>query len=186
MLLRNGILAFGFVALFAASTFYPAAADNIFGQQFESAAEPDGCVGFNQAALEEDVLILVNRERAAAGLAPLRRDARLAAAARGHSQDMAARGYFDHRDPEGNRMTERATAAGYPWTRLAENIARGQLSAAQVMASWMSSDVGHRENIFDGAYCDIGVGVGAAQASDCRLHWTQNFGRQAGDVSCGG
>ena len=66
-----------------------------------------------------------------------------------HAQDMATRGYFDHTTPEGVTFDARITAAGYAWSRAAENIAAGQRDPAAVMAAWMDS-AGHRRNILAG------------------------------------
>ena len=125
------------------------------------------------AALEADVVRIVNEERAKAGCnTPLTADDRLIAAARGHSADMAARNYFSHTTPEGVQFATRITNAGYRWSGAGENIAKGQRTPADVMTSWMNSS-GHRANILNCGFKNIGVGVAAdAQGS---LVWTQNF-----------
>lgn len=116
------------------------------------------------------VVELTNAERADAGCDPLGTDDRLAAAAQGHAEDMAAQGYFDHVSRDGRRFDDRISAEGHPAPG-GENIARGQRSAAEVVQAWMDSP-GHRRNILD---CDFAtVGVGHAPDGD---HWVQNFGR---------
>ncbi len=123
-------------------------------------------------ALEAEVVTIVNTERAKAGCAALTADDRLTAAARGHSADMAARGYFSHTTPEGVAFSTRITSAGYRWSNAGENIAKGQRTPAEVMTSWMNS-AGHKANILNCGFKNIGVGVVAdAQGS---LVWTQNF-----------
>jgi len=123
-------------------------------------------------AFEEQVVELVNAERATAGCSALTVDDRLAAAARAHSADMAARGYFDHTTPEGITFADRITDAGYSWSTAAENIAAGQRDPAEVMAAWMESD-GHRRNIIN---CDLQhIGVGLAYDANDRPYWTQDF-----------
>ncbi len=64
---------------------------------------------------KDRVVTLVNGERSKAGCGAVHTDTRLAAAAQGHSDDMAARGYFDHVTPEGRTLADRADAAGYPY-----------------------------------------------------------------------
>jgi uncharacterized protein YkwD len=124
------------------------------------------------AALEAEVVQIVNTERAKAGCAALTVDDRLTAAARGHSADMAARGYFSHTTPEGVEFSTRITSAGYRWSGAGENIAKGQRTPADVMTSWMNS-AGHKANILNCGFKNIGVGVAAdAQGS---LVWTQDF-----------
>ncbi|WP_425444648.1 CAP domain-containing protein [Streptomyces phaeoluteigriseus] len=118
------------------------------------------------------VIALVNKERAAAGCGPLTDDAKLRNAAREHSEDMAARDFFDHTNPDGADPGQRITAAGYRWSTYGENIAKGQQSAASVMTSWMNSP-GHRANILNCDFKNIGVGIHDAGGGPW---WTQNFG----------
>ncbi|MBT2420276.1 sigma-70 family RNA polymerase sigma factor [Streptomyces sp. ISL-22] len=118
------------------------------------------------------VVALVNKERADAGCGPLAQDAQLNNAAQGHSEDMAARDFFDHTNPDGADPGQRITAAGYTWSTYAENIARGQQTPEAVMDSWMNSP-GHRANILNCSFKDIGVGIHKASGGPW---WTQNFG----------
>ena len=109
------------------------------------------------ADFESEVIDLVNVERAAEGLAPLNYDARLAAAARDHSEDMGLQDYFSHTSLDGRTVSERIEDAGYSWNTYGENIAAGQPTPEDVIDSWMSSQ-GHRANILNPNFCDIGVG----------------------------
>ncbi|MDN3258866.1 sigma-70 family RNA polymerase sigma factor [Streptomyces sp. CSDS2] len=118
------------------------------------------------------VVALVNEERAAAGCGPVTEDPQLERAAQGHSDDMAARGFFDHTNPDGAGPGERVTAAGYRWSTYGENIARGQRTPRAVMDSWMHSP-GHRANILNCSFKNIGVGVHNGSGGPW---WTQNFG----------
>ncbi|OZM72756.1 serine protease [Amycolatopsis antarctica] len=118
----------------------------------------------------EQVLRLVNAERAGAGCEPVEADSRLVTAAQGHSEDMSENDYFSHTSQDGRTFGDRITEAGYP-SPGAENIAKGQRSAEQVMESWMSSP-GHRRNILDCSLTALGTGL----ATD-GWYWTQNFGR---------
>ncbi len=117
--------------------------------------------------LATEVVNLVNSERSANGCDPVHVDDRLTAAAQEHSEDMAARDYMAHENPEGEGPGERASRHGYSsWG--AENVAKGQQNAQQVMDAWMNSD-GHRRNILN---CDLqAIGVGEADRA-----WTQKFG----------
>ncbi|MEU6480585.1 sigma-70 family RNA polymerase sigma factor [Streptomyces sp. NPDC047017] len=118
------------------------------------------------------VLALVNKERANAGCGPLTEDPELEAAAQGHSDDMAARDFFDHTNPDGKDPGQRITAAGYTWSTYGENIARGQQTPASVMDSWMHSP-GHRANILNCSFKNLGVGVHKGSGGPW---WTQDFG----------
>ncbi|OXY91317.1 sigma-70 family RNA polymerase sigma factor [Streptomyces diastatochromogenes] len=118
------------------------------------------------------VVALVNKERAAAGCGPLTEDPQLEKAAQGHSDDMAARNFFDHTNPDGADPGQRITAAGYRWSTYGENIAQGQQTPQAVMDSWMNSP-GHRANILNCSFKDIGVGVHKGSGGPW---WTQDFG----------
>ncbi|TDD59523.1 CAP domain-containing protein, partial [Actinomadura rubrisoli] len=127
--------------------------------------------GSTRSGPEAAVTELTNAERAKAGCKALRADARLATAARRHSEDMAANGYFDHTSRNGDSPWKRMEDAGYP-NPGAENIAKGYATAAAVVAGWMKSP-GHRANILN---CDLrAIGVGTADGPGGPL-WTQDFG----------
>ncbi|MGY1438269.1 CAP domain-containing protein [Streptomyces reniochalinae] len=124
-----------------------------------------------ESAAEQEVLTLVNQERAKAGCRPVKADGDLAALAGGYSADMARRGFFSHTSPDGKSPWDRAEAAGV--TDLGgENIARGQANARSVMDSWMNSP-GHRANILNCDYRTLGVGAHFAEGGPW---WTQDFG----------
>ncbi|MFE5299943.1 CAP domain-containing protein [Streptomyces sp. NPDC056632] len=126
--------------------------------------------------MEEDVVVLVNERRRSAGLPPLRVDERLRESSRAHSADMAARGFFSHEAPGGVQPVDRMRRAGYP-APAAENIARGQQTAAGAMRGWMNSP-GHRANILREGLATIGVGVHLGAGGPW---WTQNFGYEPQD-----
>ncbi|MFD0472426.1 CAP domain-containing protein [Nonomuraea thailandensis] len=132
--------------------------------------EPATSVG---TSLENQVVRLTNAERAKGGCDPLTHDARLRRAAAGHSADMAKNDYFDHDSQDGRDMTDRIRATGFSGSAWAENIAKGQRSATEVVRAWMDSE-GHRENIMNCSYTHIGVG--AVKASGGQIYWTQDFG----------
>ncbi|MCB5167559.1 CAP domain-containing protein [Streptomyces bambusae] len=121
-----------------------------------------------------EVVRLVNVERAAAGCRALTVDAALARAAQGYSDTMAATGNFSHTGTDGSQPQDRIEAAGYDWSGYGENIAMGQADAAAVVAAWMDSP-GHRENILNCRFTEIGVGLNTAGGP----WWTQNFGTPA-------
>ncbi|MFF3596572.1 CAP domain-containing protein [Kitasatospora indigofera] len=127
--------------------------------------------GGKAAQFIDQVAALVNTERANHGCAPVAVNAKLQSAAQVHSDDMAARDYFDHADPEGHHADTRINATGYKWSRWGENIARGQQDAAAVMEAWMNSP-GHRANILNCDFKEIGVGVTLGSGGPW---WTQVF-----------
>ncbi|MCX4584484.1 CAP domain-containing protein [Streptomyces sp. NBC_01481] len=118
------------------------------------------------------IAALVNAERAKAGCSPLRVDRRVQAAAQAHADDMAARNYYEHVSPEGRHADDRMKTAGYPAGKWGENIHKGPKDPVSAMRDWMDSP-GHRENILDCGFKDLGVGVNFSANG---TWWVQNFG----------
>lgn len=136
------------------------------GAQVEVDLNPDELL-----ASERELLALVNKERASAGLAPLIPDPKLMRAARAHSANMAAQGRLDH-TLDGKGPGERLAEVGYASSGWGENVAAGQRTPAEAMASWMSSH-GHRGNILNGSFTEVGLGVSGT-------YWTQVFAASHG------
>lgn len=141
------------------------------------------------AGLRRTALALVNDSRRSEGLPPLEMSTTLNAAAEAHAEDMARRGFYAHRSPEGRDVADRYRAAGGDdWAIIAENISSciscalptGQLRAFQ--SGWMQSP-GHRRNILDPRVDRFGFGMAAAEG---RLYAVQTFVREregyAGDT----
>ncbi|GAA2767292.1 CAP domain-containing protein [Streptomyces paradoxus] len=124
-----------------------------------------------ESAAAAQVLSLVNEERAKVGCSPVAANSALAGLAQNYSEAMAARGFFDHTDPDGRTPWDRAEKAGIS-NLGGENIARGQADAAAVMDAWMNSP-GHRANILNCDFKTLGVGVEFGSGGPW---WTQNFG----------
>ncbi|MFD8863228.1 CAP domain-containing protein [Streptomyces sp. NPDC059590] len=134
-------------------------------------AQPFTAAGLARAAAT--VRELTNAERAAAGLPPLAADPDLTVAAQRHSEDMVARDFYSHTDPEGGQPWDRAAAAGCRHRGIGENIACGQRTPAEVVRGWMNSP-GHRANILKPEFSHIGIGY--ATGSRAGTYWTQLFG----------
>jgi uncharacterized protein YkwD len=131
-----------------------------------------------QAAASPDlnrVIVLTNEQRAAAGCGNLTWDAALGAAAQRHADDMAANNYFSHTSRNGASFATRIRRAGYRYRLAAENIAAGQQSPEEVVASWMSSPA-HRANILNCRLRHIGIGFGENGGSAFGTYWVQDFG----------
>ena len=132
----------------------------------------------------QTVLTLVNEargrprvcgDRSFAPAPPLAWNDQLAQAALVHSRDMAQRNYFDHVEPGGASVAERATKTGYRWRAVGENIAAGQGSAKQVVAGWLASP-GHCENIMSREFAEMGAAYAINPHSALEIYWTQAFG----------
>ncbi|MFD4562862.1 CAP domain-containing protein [Streptomyces sp. NPDC058467] len=116
------------------------------------------------------IVALVNSERSKVGCSALTLNAKLSKAAQAHSADMASHQNMSHTGSDGSDPGERITRAGYIWSAYGENVAYGYSTPEQVMAGWMSSP-GHKRNILDCGFKEIGVGL--AQPGS---YWTQDFG----------
>jgi uncharacterized protein YkwD len=84
---------------------------------------------------------------------------------------MSDRDFFDHVNPDGEDPGERLEDAGVDWRGWGENIARGYVDADEVMSGWMTSE-GHRRNLLDPSFDEVGIGVRWAAGGP---YWTQDF-----------
>lgn len=97
---------------------------------------------------------------------PLRWNAKLAAAAQYHADDMARRGFFAHQSPEGNTVSDRVDAQGYQWRSVGENIATAlNRDVDALIERWMASP-DHCANIMDADYVGIGIGMARRESED--------------------
>ena len=123
-------------------------------------------------ALEQQVVELVNKQRAANGLGLLTSNWELCRVARYKSQDMIDKNYFSHTSPTYGSPFRMMESFGIQFSAAGENIAYGQRTPQDVMNAWMNSP-GHRANILSPSYNQIGVGV--AKAANGTYYWTQMF-----------
>ena len=125
---------------------------------------------------------LVNAQRTANSITALIMDEDLRQVARAHSEDMIARGFFDHDNPDGLDPFQRMTNAGINYNTAGENIAVNQFfndPAGEAVNGWMNS-TGHRANILRTTFTHAGMGV--AITSDGRHYFTQVFAGFSKDV----
>lgn len=126
-------------------------------------------------AIENEVIRLVNIERSKNGLGQLTGDWQLSRVARYKSTDMRDKNYFSHYSPTYGDPFKMMHDFGISFYAAGENIAMGQQTPAAVMNAWMNSP-GHRANILNPQYNEIGVGV--AKTSSGVIYWTQEFIRK--------
>lgn len=136
--------------------------------------------------LQAATLCLLNEERAARGLGPLKAHKKLERAALGFSKEMVSKRFFDHVSPGGSTLSSRIKKVKYTkgarsWS-LGENIAWGtgsQGSPTRIVDAWMKSP-GHKRNILDARFREIGVGIAAgapvATGSSVGMTYTTDFG----------
>jgi uncharacterized protein YkwD len=121
---------------------------------------------------EQQVLELINKERAKYGLSAVKYSGVLDNAAEKHAQHMSVVGKMAHDGIGDGDPGERIRAEGFrnSW---GENVATGQTSAAQVVREWMNSP-DHRRNILDPNFRQMGVGY--VTSASGRSYWAQEFG----------
>jgi len=118
---------------------------------------------------EQEVVNLVNAERAKLNRKPLLVNYQLQVAAWLHNEHMVATGCFSHTACGNGQPSDRVKKSGYKGGNVGENIAKGYRTPSEVMEGWMNSS-GHRANILNANYIDIGVAYNPSGPT-----WTQVF-----------
>jgi uncharacterized protein YkwD len=107
--------------------------------------------------LENQMLEMVNAERRAAGLQPVKPDMQLTLVARDHSRDMFARGYFSHVSPDGKDLGNRMQQAKLGYLSAGENLALAP--TLYTAHTGLMHSPGHRANILRPQFGRLGIGV---------------------------
>ena len=126
----------------------------------------------NQLSKAEMILKLVNQERQKAGVPALELSTKLTDIANTKAKDMADKNYFSHQSPTYGSPFDMLKHFGVSYSYAGENIAAGQKSAQEVMNSWMNSS-GHRQNILNKNYTQLGVGY--YEGGQYGTEWVQLF-----------
>lgn len=90
-------------------------------------------------------------------------------ASKRHGNDMLKNNFFDHTGSDGSTLATRANDAGYAWSSLGENIAKGYTSVPTVIDGWISSS-GHCKNMMSANFTELG-------AANIGAYWVQDFGK---------
>lgn len=122
---------------------------------------------FDPAAAQK----LVNDYRKAKGLRPLAMNARLSAAARAHSEDLARKDRISHYGSDGSDPWARVTRTGYPARLAAENVGAGQLSIEEVFEGWRKSP-DHDANLLLADAREMGVALIHRPETEFQTFWT--------------
>src|SRR3954467_9305041 len=159
-----------------------------------ASAQAAGCPGAdvepnagNLAQVSQATLCLLNDERAAAGLRPLQYSAALTVPSAAYSTKMVTQNFFAHEPPAGSTLTSRLTAAGYikpdgDWF-VGENLAWGQgnlATARSIAIAWMNSE-GHRHNILEPDFTEVGIGIVPGTPGD--PSWGATYTTDFGNVT---
>ncbi|MCY4654675.1 MAG: CAP domain-containing protein [Dehalococcoidia bacterium] len=137
-------------------------------------------MGWNN--IEKEVIRLTNVERTRRGIRSLNTNSKLHRAAKKHSKYMMRHRYLGHSGPNGNGPSDRAHSEGYS-RYVGENAfhyphgrRRSDRRTAQLLVEgWMNSP-GHRANILNRKYTDIGVAVVRRLPRGRTYYATQVFG----------
>ncbi len=118
------------------------------------------CTASANAAVESQVVELINTERVSRGLVAYALDSRLTAAARVHATDMACNHFTSHTGSDGSSVRDRVEAQGYAWSWIGENyyVTGNTKDGAQVAFNWWMNSTPHRNNLLSPNYTQFGVG----------------------------
>ena len=143
-------------------------------------------VGLSEQGAGQRILELSNAARASARVCgsrqfnaaqPLRWNARLAAAAAAHAEDMARLDYFSHTGRDGSNPAQRVERAGYRYRSTGENIAAGQMQPEAAVAGWLKSPP-HCANLMNRTFTEMGAAYAVNAQSELGVYWAQEFGTQ--------
>ncbi|MCL4528061.1 MAG: NBR1-Ig-like domain-containing protein [Chloroflexi bacterium] len=152
----------------------PTAQDN--GTPVSVPKGPASCKYTVSASYPDEIMSLINNARTQAGLKALTLNSRLAAAAQGHSIDMACYGLLSHSGSNGSTIGQRISAAGYPATFYEEIIYGG--GYPQDAFNWWMNDPMHHAVIFDTRVTEIGVGYAYVADTAAGSYYTVDVGSQ--------
>jgi uncharacterized protein YkwD len=146
----------------------------------------------NLHAVRAATLCLLNEQRAARGLAGLALNSRLTEASDAYSERMVREGFFAHDTPDGVGLVDRLVGAGYlgsadDWLA-GENIGWGEGRLATpraMMDAWMDSP-GHRANILEPRFREVGVGVALGSPSSGPVTTAATYTTDFGMVDAAG
>lgn len=126
----------------------------------------------------EGVVSETNVRRVANGKSTLVLSEKLSQSAQVKANDILEEQYFDHVSPDGVTVGTLVSEAGYEYIRVGENLALGGFtSESDVVNAWMNSE-GHRANILDGSYSDLGIGIAQGRfKGQLVVIIVQHFGR---------
>ncbi len=121
----------------------------------------DSILNFQNTRLSiKGIILETNKQRALQGLPPLVENTKLDKSGLVKVNDMFDYQYFEHISPTGVGVADLATDVGYEYIIIGENLALGGFKDDQaVVDAWMASP-GHRANILNDRYTEIGVSVG--------------------------
>ena len=125
-----------------------------------------------------EMAVAINRVRIEYGVPPLKLNLDLCRAAQRMSDEILLTGNFSHIDAEGRRADARALQVSYEFEWLGENLAAGQTTLERALQAWLDSP-GHRENLLNPEYREMGLGYTRMAGSRYGVCWAQLLGSRA-------
>ena len=116
-------------------------------------------LGYSTNISKSEIISLTNKERGSKGLSHLKENVLLSEAAALKATDMFEDDYWAHFAPDGTSPWYFFKQTGYSYSWAGENLARDFQSSTGVMVGWMASTAGHKENILNSNFTEIGVAV---------------------------
>ncbi len=118
----------------------------------------------------DNILRAINEQRSLRNLVTLNTNNKLTSAAQSKADDMQARHYFAHIDPDGHYIWDKIISEGYsPYLQLGENLAIEFFDTDSLVSAWMNSP-GHRDNILQQGFKDDGMGLAFGNSSQGQYH----------------
>lgn len=135
----------------------------------------------NNTLTTANIIDATNKERITAGLLPLTPNEKLSASAKIKTDDMITKEYFEHVSPTGVTVSDLGNIVGYNYVVMGENLALGNFSGADdLVTAWMNSP-GHRANILNESYIEIGIYAAQGEYQGRKVWFTvQHFGTARG------
>jgi hypothetical protein len=126
-----------------------------------------------ELGIDDEVLDLINQERAKVGVPQLADSETIDEAADLHALDMATNNNFSETGTDGSTVASRTNFFGYPFSNVGEAIAFGPATAAEVVAQWLNDPV-QRNTLLDPTFTEAGLGV--VSNTDGVIYWAETFG----------
>lgn len=119
--------------------------------------------------MENQVFDIINAERKKAGVSTINRLTVLDEVSDVRSKELVT--LFSHTRPNGGSFFTIYDDIGMDYAHIGENVASGQVTAEEVMTSFMNSP-GHRQNILDPKYKSVGL---SCYCDNGIYYWVQEF-----------
>ncbi len=134
---------------------------------------------FTALVLPKVLVDYANQDRDTKNYGHLAINSVLEKAAQMKADDMAAKGYFAHKSPDGKTPWYWFQQVGYDFSYAGENLAVNFSDSVDVNTAWMNSP-GHRDNILNSNFSEVGIATAEGMYQGRKTTFVvQLFGRPA-------